>query len=460
MKKLFALILALTSFAFILSGCSQSPTTTKTPEPVVVADEAEIDTLKTKAQTLADNLIKEDYSAITATFDDTMKAALNDDSLKKAWTDTIIKIGEYKNRVSTEHIYDKGYNIVTVQEAFENSALNIRVVFGTDKKVSGLNFNYAPLAPSSDAPDENAPYSENAVTVAGDETMLLDGILTLPKDIDNPPVVILVQGSGQSDKDETVYANRPFADIAHGLAKKGLATLRYDKRYFKYPQNAPTNITLEDEIINDVYAAINLMKADERIDSKKIYVLGHSLGGMLTPVIAANTPDLAGIISIAGSLRPLYEISYDQNQEAIKNLDRSTLTKEQTAALDLQIEQLEKDIVTLRGDISNIPDETILMGIPAGYHKSIKQNSGLEFIDKVKCPILVLQGSADFQVYPEADYKLWQEKLEGRDNVTFKLYPDLNHLMMKTNGKRDVSEYEIPSNVDQAVIDDIASFIK
>lgn len=75
-------------------------------------------------------------------------------------------------------------------------------------------------------------------------------------------------------------------------------------------------------------------------------------------------------------------------------------------------------------------------------------------------PMLILQGEADFQIYADVDYPLWQEKLADRDNVVFHLYPGLNHLMMPTQNKRDVSEYQVKSNVDQQVIDDIAAFVK
>ncbi len=447
-KGLLPLMLIL---VLLFPACSQVDQT------VTAASESEIIMLKQNAETLADNLINGNYDKATIDFNDKMLKALKGDGLKNAWLESVTNIGEHKNRISTEYAYDKGYNVVIVQEAYETSALNIRVVYGAKNKVVGLFFTYAAL-PKVDIQSEL--FTENPVIVAGRPDLPLDGVLTLPVGVDKPAVVILVQGSGQSDKDETIFVNRPFADIAHGLAEKGIATLRYDKRYFRYPDKATAAIRVEDEILEDVFAAIDVMKNDDRVDSQRIYVLGHSLGGCMTPAIAAINPDLAGIISMAGSLRPLFEISYDQNQELIRNIDRNTLTKEQNQLLDEQIAQIEKDIAILRGDMENIPDDTILLGLPAVYYKSVKNNSGIVFIDMVKCPILVLQGSADFQVYPDVDYVLWEEKLAGRNNVTFRLYDNLNHLMMTTNGIRDISDYQTPNKVDQRVIDDIAAFVK
>ena len=291
--------------------------------------------------------------------------------------------------------------------------------------------------------------------------MPLGATLTLPTGVENPPVVILVHGSGASDRNENIYGNKPFQDIAHGLAEKGIATLRYDKRHYTYPENAAvlSVITMRDEVLDDVAAAVKLMQEDGRVDAGHIYVLGHSLGGMLTPAIAAEHPDLAGVISMAGSLRPLWEIAYNQSEEAIEAAKASDLPEAQQTLLAAQEKQIESDIATLRGDFSSLSDDTVLMGIPVGYWKSLKEYDGMSFIDQVTMPMLILQGSADFQVYPDKDYTLWQQTIGERKNVTFHLYDGLNHLMMPTQGKRDISEYQVVQNVSPEVISDIAAFV-
>ena len=306
-------------------------------------------------------------------------------------------------------------------------------------------------------------YEEFELTVMGDPSCPLGAALTLPRDVEKPPVVILVQGSGSSNRDEQVGENRPFADIAHGLAQRGIAVLRYDKRFFAYPERAMeiSDLNLREEYLDDVSAAIALMQEDERVDGSRIFVLGHSLGGSLVPAIAAEHSELSGIISMAGSLRPLWEISYDQNQELLSTMDRDSLPEEQQELLETQIEQLEADMAVLRGDeLDKQPADASLLGMPAGYWQSIKEYCGMNFIDEVEMPILVLQGNADFQVFPDKDYMLWQETLADRENAEFHLYEGLNHLMMKTQGKRDVSEYETAGHVDEQVIEDIAAFVK
>ncbi len=306
-------------------------------------------------------------------------------------------------------------------------------------------------------------YEEFELIVEGDPSCPLGAALTLPRDVEKPPVVILVQGSGSSNRNEQIGENRPFADIAHGLAQRGIAVLRYDKRFFTYPERAMeiSDLNLREEYLDDVSAAIALMQEDERVDGSRIFVLGHSLGGSLVPAVAAEHPELSGIISMAGSLRLLWEISYDQNQELLSTMDRDSLPEEQQELLEQQITQLEADMEVLRGDeLDEQPADASLLGMPAGYWQSIKEYCGMNFIDEVEMPILVLQGDADFQVFPDKDYTLWQETLADRENAEFHLYEGLNHLMMTTQGKRDVSEYETAGHVEEQVIEDIAAFVK
>lgn len=288
----------------------------------------------------------------------------------------------------------------------------------------------------------------------------LEGILTLPKDVENPKVVLLVQGSGSSDKNAQIFLNKPFEDIAYGLAESGIATLRYDKRFFTYPKLAITlgvDMTLEDEILNDVNTALNSLNSDTRVGD--IFVLGHSLGGMLTPAIATQNDFVQGIISMAGSPSPLYEISYQQNKATQAEVEINPLSDDEMLDFNEEMAQVEKDIEILRGDMSNISNDTILLGLPAGYQKSVKQYAGENYLDELNIPMLILQGDSDFQVSHLIDFELYKDILSTRDNVTFILYEGLNHLMMPTTGIQDISDYLTQNNVSADVINDISNFL-
>ena len=419
--------------------------------------------LKAQAEADCDALLAGDFAAVAARFDENMAAVLDADGLEQSWSAVAPLLGEYLGRGEAELVAQDGYTVAVLQARFANSNLKVQIAYDDAGRIGGMQMQ--PVAPeTSDAAEETGPWTEIELTVEADPAYPLGATLCLPEggDAALPPVVVLVQGSGSSDRNEAILQNAPFRDIAHGLAELGVATLRYDKRTFIYPECAGDtglDIDIRGEMLDDVNAAIELMRADERVDSSRIFVLGHSLGGMMVPAIAAENPDLAGAISMAGSLRRLWEIVYDQNQEAIAAYVVVELPEAQREQLDAQIAQIEADMETFRGGIGDLPDDQVLMGVPARYWRSLEEYAGDHFIDELDLPLLILQGDADFQVYADVDYPLWQEALAGRDNVTFCLYEGLNHLMMPTQGLRDTTEYVTPSHVREDVIADIADFV-
>ncbi|MDO5603243.1 MAG: alpha/beta fold hydrolase [Oscillospiraceae bacterium] len=458
MKKVTAILLAV-GLVLAMAGCAGQGQNGDSASSSVNMD------YTVQAQAIADALQNEDFSAVTAQFDAAMAASLPQEDLKAAWNQTIQGLGAYTGRGTPESAAVQNGCTVTVPEQYEEKIVAVQISFNSEGRVQGLFFSYREGENSGPHPAASLPQGvkEEQVTVAGEPSLPLQGVLTLPQEVKNPPVVILIQGSGQSDKDETIGANKPFQDIAWGLAEKGIATLRYDKRYMTYPQAGQQlggKLTIYDEVLDDADAAIALLRQDGRVDPERIFVLGHSLGGMLMPYIAAQHPELAGGISMAGSLRPLWEIMYDQNMELADTL-RPTLGENDQAVLEAQLQQLDKDrqeleLMAQGGGTGS----SALMGISAAYWRSLIETTGERQLEKVTQPLLILQGDADFQVYPDKDYTLWEACLADRENTVFHLYEGLNHLMMPTSGKRDTSEYETAGHVSEEVIADIAAFVQ
>ena len=285
------------------------------------------------------------------------------------------------------------------------------------------------------------------------EDATLEGCLWMPEQIkEKPKLVILVHGSGQSDMNETIgdAGNTPFRDIAEGLAKKGIATLRYNKRYFQYADKADDYVTIQDEVLDDVTYAIQFVEALDCCSD--IYIAGHSMGGMLAPVIAKENEEVKGIILLAGTPRTLQDIIYDQNVEALdQNRSLSGAQREnQLKLVKYAVDQINK----LTGQ-----ETEKYLGVPACYWYSLNQLHHDQVAKELNIPMLIMQGSADFQVYPDKDFKQWKSLLGDRKNVSFHLYEGLNHLFMKTNGKRDVSEYNVKGNVASEVIQDMADWV-
>ncbi len=134
----------------------------------------------------------------------------------------------------------------------------------------------------------------------------LPGTLSIPKGKGGPfPAVVLVQGSGATDKDETVYALKPFRDLAFGLASQGIAVLRYNKRTYEHAikTTADPNHTVDKETTDDALLATRLLEKEKRIDEERIYILGHSQGGMMVPKMIEEDKrqNIAGAIIMGGT---------------------------------------------------------------------------------------------------------------------------------------------------------------
>jgi fermentation-respiration switch protein FrsA (DUF1100 family) len=269
------------------------------------------------------------------------------------------------------------------------------------------------------------------------DTFSLPGTLTLPDADKRVPVVILVHGSGPNDRDETIGANKPFRDLGHGLAERGIATIRYDKRTRVYgaasvPQG--TDISYDTETVDDALSAVRLAKSLPEVDPKKVFVLGHSLGGMLAPRIASKTDDLTGLILLAAGARSMEAMMKEQLEYL------APIQGFPTSAIPTLMERLKKSV-------------------PTSYWEFANSYQPAAVATELSLPILILQGERDYQSTME-DFGLFKEALDGQPNVTFRSYPKLNHLFQTGEGKAVPEEYMKASPVVPYVIDDIARFIK
>ena len=312
-----------------------------------------------------------------------------------------------------------------------------------------------PSTPPSGVASASGIASES-VTINPGTDWALGGTLTLPTGPPPYPAVVLVQGSGPSDRDETIYQNRPFADIADALTARGIAVLRYDKRTYAYSKQMAADvagITVEEETIQDAIAAAGLLRADARIDAGRVFVLGHSLGGMLAPRIDAEGGSFAGLIILAGSPRPLSDILIDQVTAQV-----AYLTGVQKVIGQKQLDALVASLASLETMSDDVARQVTISGASGYYFREMNEHPASDYLAGLTKPVLILQGDADFQISVTKDFGAYQSLLAGRSNVTFTLYPGLNHLFMtSTTGTAD--EYKTPGHVDAAVLRDIADWI-
>lgn len=302
-------------------------------------------------------------------------------------------------------------------------------------------------------PEDTDPFTEMECTVGTGE-WILPATLTTPRGEGPFPAIVLVHGSGPNDRDETVGPNKPFKDLAWGLATRGVAVLRYEKRTRQYGAKIVENLenfTVKEEVIDDALAAVDLLRRTEGIDNKKIFVLGHSLGGTLAPRIASHDEEIAGIILLAGTPRYLLDLWLEQS------IYLASLDNEIDNAEAEYIEMIEEAIEEVNDP--GVDNSEIILGASKTYWLDLKAYDPIETAKNLTIPMLILQGGRDYNVTLE-DFNGWKDGLDGRDNVTFKLYENLNHLFIFGSGVPSPDEYWIAGNVAQIVIEDIAEWVK
>lgn len=283
----------------------------------------------------------------------------------------------------------------------------------------------------------------------------LPATLTFPSGAGRSPGVVLVHGSGPNDRDETVGANKPFRDLAHGLAERGIVVLRYDKRSKVAPLSfMGRTFTVDEEVVDDALSAAALLRSLPEVDSSRVVVLGHSLGGLLAPRIGERDSALAGLVILAGATRPLT----DMMEEQIAYM--RGLPGADTAAIDKAVEGLAPTIAAVRAlTPADSGSPTLLLGAPAAYWLDLAAYRPVYVAARLRMPILILQGGRDYQV-TMVDFETWRDGLAGNTSVEFREYPSLNHLFIAGTGEPNPAEYSVGGTVDPQVISDIATWIQ
>lgn len=461
MKKIKKLIAVTLVFTFSLSvaacGNKKNLTNDDNNKPLVTLELSD-DAIK-NAQIFMEFLKDEKNDEIYAMTSKAFKDKVDSKSLAIQNSSIFKQLGKIKDYNNFRVKEGNGIKYVLVYTLFEKGEYDLKIVFNNDNKTVEGYFLEAPDKSNQvQSPIDNEHFKSEEVTF-GSDPFKVKGTLLLPKNISNPPVVVLVQGSGPSDRDETINGvNKPFKDIAEGLVKEGIAVLRYDKRTYAYgkdlTQEQIQGITPNFETIDDAVLGVKYLKTRNDVDKSSIFVLGHSLGGYLLPAISNSGEDFKGAISLAGTIDGDFEdlIKYQYNYLA--NIDGVISDDEKSAIsqVEAQVELVKK---LKNGESVN---EKLILGMGHEYWKYLNNYNQLEDLKNMNKPTLILQGERDYQV-PMSHFKIFQSALKNNSNITFKSYSDLNHLFMSGAGAPNPEEYATPSNVNKDVIRDIAEFI-
>jgi pimeloyl-ACP methyl ester carboxylesterase len=395
-------------------------------------------------------------NAVTG-FDSTMGAQMSADQLSELWGAIQGQVGAYKaiTTARTEKI-DK-YTIVYVTTEFMKGPLDVKVVFDDQNRIAGLYI--APVS-GPDAwkqPDyvRGEAFRQQDVTF-GLPGWELPGKLYVPVGDARFPAVVLVHGSGPNDRDETIGPNKPFKDIAFGLATRGVVVLAYDKRTKVHSEKfiAIPNYTVNDETVDDAVAAVEFLATQACVDTNRIYVLGHSLGAMMAPRIAERSGKVAGLILLAAPARPFEDVYLDQ----IRYLDSLDIASGAKSQFDLPLTQKQVELVKSDQLSVNTPAAELPMGIGPAYWLDLRSYQPDQVAASLNIPILLLQGGRDYQVTDE-DYQMWKTTLDKIPIATTTNYPNLNHLFMPGEGMATPTEYLNADHVVGPVIKDVYEWI-
>ena len=412
------------------------------------------------------------------------------------------------NFVSTMDSPTQGaFGIATTKTSFDNDKLQIIVsnlgifyqatlksdsLFGTFNQ-NGLPFpltlvrteKKTQLRPQE--PKEPYPYKvEEVVFTNLKEKIDLSATLTLPKEKEKSPAVVLIAGSGPNDRDETVFGHKPFWVLADYLTRNGIAVLRFDKRGTGESGGEYFTATTQD-FADDAEAALNYLKKRREIDTSNLGLIGHSEGGIIAPIIAARNNDVKFIVLMAGLGVSGAELSLAQNQFAF---NKTSISEREKEDLDKILRSIYESVTnwseyvgsneerdTLKKELGvlweNLPQEIqpqvkkdvfvekTTSNIASPWFRSFLKTDPLVYLEKVSIPVLAINGENDTQVEYQTNLNKIEAALKKANNkhYTVKSYPQLNHLFQEsTTGELD--EYgKIEQTISPEVLSDITNWI-
>lgn len=378
------------------------------------------------------------------------------EQLEELWQRVLLQQGKFE-AVEEVAFQDMGGTVISrARTIFSISPVVIQLSFDEDKKISGIFLNPGLSNERYVLPDyaNRDLYHEEDMFLEVPQGQL-PATFTRPVFVDKYPVVIFIHGSGPHDRDETIGPNKPFRDLAIGLAMEGVASFRFDKKSKVYPsyfKQIHNYITVEDEVLEDAASAIDVVRKLDGVNRRQIYILGHSFGGMLAPRIANENRRVDGIIIMGGNASPLEEIIHQQVEYLSSH---GMITDRELQSLQSMREQMQH----LSAYNMGVSADNHYLELPEGYWTDLNSYDQLAVAQDLKEPILILQGGRDYQV-PVQEFELWKNALGNKDNATFLLYPSLNHIFLPGEGPGFPLEYSLSGHIPIEVARDIATWIK
>lgn len=379
---------------------------------------------------------------------------------------------------------------------FENSELKIEInkgkigfsgKYSADNKITGtftqggqsipLEFGRSELVLKpihSQEPVKPYPYYTEDVSFTNkSDHVTLSGTLSLPSEKGKFPVVVLISGSGPQNRDEELLGHKPFLVLADYLTRNGIGVLRFDDRGTAKSQGDFKSATTED-FSRDVEAAVKYLLKRKQVNKKKIGLIGHSEGGIIAPIVAANLKEVSFIVLMAGTgisggdLLLLQQLLIGRSEGASEEQLQQIQEMNKGA---YSIIQLNKDTVKLKSDLEEYYQPILQDKEMVDLYVDQLTSPWMKFfitydpsliLKDVKCPVLALNGSKDLQVPSRINLEAIRSALEKGGNVDFtiKEFPEMNHLFQECQTGA-IKEYAlIDQTISPLVLEVILKWIK
>lgn len=385
-----------------------------------------------------------------------VKAQLKAAALNQIWAQLQAQGGKLTDVRPWKVVSTSGYHVCERILVFERARLQLNIVLSPENLLAGLNFVPAPAEEeetTAGSEQEEADDDSDDVAFTERDCVVKHGQVELPGTLTIPagegerwPVVILVHGSGPQDRDETIGPNAPFRNLAHGLALRGIAVVRYDKRTKVYGARTAEvsggKLNLDTEAVDDALAAARLVAQLPEIDAEQVYIVGHSMGGTLVPRMAERARQegvkLAGVVGIAALARP-FEQAVESQLAYIA----------ETQGTDC--EQARKQAAE--------GAKQMMSQLPESYRKALADYNATRTAAGLGAyRMLFVQGGHDYQVTKE-DLDLWKAALGANPQAEFAFFPSLDHFLRSLPEMAKPNDYRKPGTTAPEAIDRIAAFV-
>ena len=288
---------------------------------------------------------------------------------------------------------------------------------------------------------------------------VLTGTLTLPDEQGTFPGVLLVPGSGQVDRNENAkkLAINAFHDIAMNLAKKGIATLRYDKRGVGESQGEFLETGFFDNV-SDAATALHFLKFNEYIQPDHVFILGHSEGAVIATRLAGTGADVAGVILLAGTAESGEDVILWQSEQVADGMHglNGFLIK----ALHIDVQKAEhKQLDKIKQSTKDWYRVGLFAKLNAKWMREFLEYNPADDLSKIQVPVLAITGSKDIQVNP-SDLKRMAELVPSE--FEWHEVPDVTHILRDETGEPTLSTYrqQVRQPVDERVLNFISDWLK